>query len=288
MVGGGGGAAASAAVYRAFGSWTRAAAAWSAAVAVATRVACAAALRRWQQRAWQHSPQLPAIVSGLQLLRGWRQLRRQAVASRTAAALTISTGRARGRLAGLRTARAFGVWAGSAAAVNLWLRAALARWARSQSRAIARWAAWAARWREASALLLRASAAHRQRALAGAAAVWRSTAVRRRFLLRWVLRWRGATVAKAFAQWTERAMQLRDARSVLLQACDEAGLRGMHSPARQLALYAHGLRAMERGMAAWHREVMRRRHLKARVEARWRVNQVCAPWYRPPRPQPRR
>ena len=81
-------------------------------------------------------------------------------------------------------------------------------------------------------------------------------------------------------------MQLRDARSVLLQACEEAGLRGVHAPARQLALYAHGLRAMERGMAAWHREVRRRRHLKARVEARWRVNQVCAPWHRPPRPQP--
>ena len=216
------------------------------------------------------------LSSNAMLCRKWYAMSRQRaalVALRRAAAanaaLTVSTGRARGRLAGLRIARAFRVWAGGAAAVNLWLRAAVARWARSQSRAIARWAAWAARWGEARALLLRASAAHRRRALVGAAAVWRSTAVRLRFLLRWVLRWRGATVAKAFAQWTERAMQLRDARSVLLQACEEAGLRGVHAPARQLALYAHGLRAMERGMAAWHREVRRRRHLKARVEARW-------------------
>ena len=79
-------------------------------------------------------------------------------------------------------------------------------------------------------------------------------------------------------------MQLRDARAVLLQACEEAGLRGVQAPARQLALYAHGLRAMARGMAAWHRQVTRQRHLKRRVAARWRVNQVCAPWHWPPPP----
>ena len=276
-----GGAAASV-VRRAFGLWARTTAAWYAAVAVATRVACVAALRRWQQQMWQHSPHLPAIVSGLQLLRGWRQLRRQAAAGRTAVALMLLTGRARGRLAALRTVRAFGVWAGGAAAVNLWLRAAAARWAQSKSWAFVQWTKRAARQREARALLLQASVTHRRRALVGAAVAWRDTTVRRRFLLRWVLRWRSASVAKVFARWTERALQLRDARAVLLQACEEAGLRGVQAPARQLALYAHGLRAMARGMAAWHRQVTRQRHLKRRVAARWRVNQVCAPWHQLP------
>jgi len=160
----------------------------------------------------------------------------------------------------------------------------VARWARRQSWAFVQWAQRVTRWREARALLLQASVAHRRRAIVGAAVVWRNTAVRRRFLLRWVLRWRSATVAKVFAQWTERALQLRDARDVLLQACEEAGLRGVQAPARQLVLYAHSLRAMARGIAAWHREVTRQRHLKRRVAARWRVNQVCAPWHRPPRP----
>ena len=234
-------------------------AAWRAAMAMAKRVACASTLLRWQRQ-----PRRPK--------RATPYLRTARHCSATGDRHSVG--------------RAFGVWAGGAAAVNLWLRAALARWARSQSWAFVQWTEWAARWREARALLLHASAAHRRWALVGAAVAWRDTTVRRRFLLRWVLRWRSATVAKVFAQWTERALQLRDARAVLLQACEKAGLRGVQAPARQLALYAHGLRAMARGMAGWHREVTRQRHLKRRVAARWRVNQVCAPWHRPPCPEP--
>ena len=243
--------AAASVVCRAFGLWTRTAAAWSAAVAMATRVACAAALRRWQQQAWQHSPHLPAIVSGLQLLRGWRQLRRQAVTSRTAEALVLSTGRARGRLAALRTARAFGVWAGSAAAVNSWLRAAVARWARRQSWAFVQWAQRVTRWREARALLLQASVAHRRRAMVGAAVVWFGPTVRRRRVMACAFLWRGAAMVKALRCWREAASVAATAAAVT-EVCIAAAARA--------------------GLALAWAELWQRARCAARAEAGWKAH----------------
>ena len=212
---------------------------------------------------------------------------RAAAASHTAAvAVAKSTGQTRGWLEALRVGRAFGVWAGGAAAFDVWSRAAAARWARSQSWAFMRWTERAARQREAKVVLLQASVAHRRWALVGAATAWRDATVRRRFLLSSVVQWRCANVVKAFAQWTERALERRDARDMLLRACKEAGLRGVGAPARQLARYAHARRAMARGMAAWHRQVRRQWQLKRRAAARWRQNQVCAPSHQPSRSQP--
>ena len=104
--------------------------------------------------------------------------------------------------------------------------------------------------------------------------VWRDATVRGRFLLSWTMRCWGGTVAKLFARWTERTSERQEVRAVLLRACEEAGLRGMRTPARQLALYSHALRAMARGMAAWHREVTRQRLRTRRSLARWQTNQA--------------
>ena len=198
------------------------------------------------------------LSSNAMLCRKWYAMSRQRaalVALRRAAAanaaLTVSTGRARGRLAGLRIARAFRVWAGGAAAVNLWLRAAVARWARSQSRAIARWAAWAARWGEARALLLRASAAHRRRALVGAAAVWSGPAARRRRVMACAVRWRGAAAVKALRCWREAASSLSSAAAVM-EVCAAAA--------------AHAALTL-----AWA-ELWRRARRAARAEAGWRAH----------------
>ena len=111
------------------------------------------------------------LSSNAMLCQKWYSMSRQRAAllalrcaGAASAVLMESTGRTRGRLAALRTARAFGVWAGGAAAVNLWLRAALARWAQSKSWAFVQWVGRAARWREVRAVLLQASVVHRRRA----------------------------------------------------------------------------------------------------------------------------
>ena len=122
-------------------------AAWRAAVAMAKRTACASALLRWQRQPRQPSRAMPYLLAARHYV---------------AAGDRHSVG------------RAFGVWAGGAAAVNLWLRAAVARWARNQSWAFVHWTKRAARWREVRAVLLQASVVHRRRAAGRGGGVVRS------------------------------------------------------------------------------------------------------------------
>ena len=164
------------------------------------------------------------------------------------AALMGTIERARGRLVALRTARAFGVWAGSAAAVNLWLRAVVARWAKSQSWAFARWAEQAAAPREARAVLVQASGAHRRRVLVGAVVAWRGPIVRRRRLIAYAVRWRGATVANAMHTWRETAAAAAKAAAVT-KVCTAGATRATLA-------------------AAWV-ELRQRARCTARAEAGW-------------------
>jgi len=173
----------------------REAAAWRAAMAMATRVACASALLRWQQQP-----------------RRSRRARPYLLAARHYAA------------AGDRHAvgRAFRVWVGGAAAVNLWLRAAVARWARSQSRAIARWAAWAARCRRVMAC---------------------------------AVRWRGAAAVKALRCWREAASSLSSAAAVM-EVCAAAAAHAALALA-WAELWRRARRAL-RAEAGWRAHVGRR------------------------------
>jgi hypothetical protein len=175
-------------------------------------------------------------------------LRRAGAASE---ALVLSTGRARGRLAALRTARAFGVWAGSAAAVNSWLRAAVARWARRQSWAFVQWAQRVTRWREARALLLQASVAHRRRAMVGAAVVWFGPTVRRRRVMACAFLWRGAAMVKALRCWREAASVAATAAAVT-EVCIAAAARA--------------------GLALAWAELWQRARCAARAEAGWKAH----------------
>ena len=215
------------------------------------------------------------LSSNAMLCQKWYSMSRQRAAllalrcaGAASATLMESTGRARGRLAALRTARAFGVWAGGAAAVNLWLRAALARWARSQSWAFVQWTEWAARWREARALLLQASAAHRRWALVGAAVVWFGPTVRRRRGMACAFLWRGAAMMKTLCRWREAASVAATAAAVT-EVCIAAAARA--ALALAWAKLHQRARCAARAEAGW------RAHVGRRGLRRWRAAAAVLP-----------
>jgi len=216
-------------------------AAWRAAMAMARRVACASTLERWQRQPRQLRRATPYLLAARHY---------------SAAGDRHSVG------------RAFGVWAGSAAAVNSWLRAAVARWARRQSWAFVQWAQRVTRWREARALLLQASVAHRRRAMVGAAVVWFGPTVRRRRVMACAFLWRGAAMVKALRCWREAASVAATAAAVT-EVCIAAAARA--GLALALAELWQRARCAARAEAGW------KAHVGRRGLHRWRAAAAILP-----------